>query len=281
VTKEEIIAAVKECAEKLGRTPNVEELKTSTEINAYKIRKSFGSYMLLLGEAGLDAKGHGHRAEPRALCLDWAEITRKLKKVPTIAEYQRHSKFSVRPLTTRYKGWKQVAAGMRNYLIENRLDVEWSDIMNLITEHMHPPAKNSIFSKTSSPPSRPRIDPDQPTYGQPLLNVPLTYAPTNENGVLFAFGSVARELGFSVLRIQAAFPDCEAMREVEPGRCQRVRIEFEHQSRNFIAHLHPLAGCDLIVCWEHNWPECPLEVIELRRVIGNQIKREPDNDAGR
>jgi len=22
-------------------------------------------------------------------------------------------------------------------------------------------------------------------------------------------------------------------------------------------------GCDLIVCWVHNWPECPVEVIEL------------------
>ena len=26
-------------------------------------------------------------------------------------------------------------------------------------------------------------------------------------------------------------------------------------------------GCDLIVCWEHNWEECPLEVIELKTVI--------------
>jgi hypothetical protein len=25
--------------------------------------------------------------------------------------------------------------------------------------------------------------------------------------------------------------------------------------------------CDMIVCWEHNWPECPLEVIELKTVM--------------
>jgi hypothetical protein len=60
------------------------------------------------------------------------------------------------------------------------------------------------------------------------------------------------------------------MREIEPGRWQRVRIEFEYQSRNFLTHMHPLSGCDLIVCWENNWPECPLEVIELKKVIGNQ-----------
>jgi hypothetical protein len=31
--------------------------------------------------------------------------------------------------------------------------------------------------------------------------------------------------------------------------------------------MHPLDGCDGIVCWINNWPECPLEVIELRRVV--------------
>ncbi len=67
-----------------------------------------------------------------------------------------------------------------------------------------------------------------------------------------------------VMRLQAEFPDCEAMREVEPGRWQRVRIEFEYESRNFLAHMHPVAGCDLIVCWNHNWKDCPLEVLELR-----------------
>ena len=28
-------------------------------------------------------------------------------------------------------------------------------------------------------------------------------------------------------------------------------------------------ACDLIVCWRHNWPECPenLEVLELSTVV--------------
>ena len=57
------------------------------------------------------------------------------------------------------------------------------------------------------------------------------------------------------------------MREIAPGRWQRVRIEFEYLNRNFLAHMHPLSGCELIVCWEHNWPDCPLEVIELKKVL--------------
>jgi hypothetical protein len=75
------------------------------------------------------------------------------------------------------------------------------------------------------------------------------------------------QLGFLVLRIQTEFPDCEAMRVVGENRLQMVRIEFEFQSRNFLRHMHEPAGCDLIVCWEHNWPECPLEVIELKKAV--------------
>jgi hypothetical protein len=35
--------------------------------------------------------------------------------------------------------------------------------------------------------------------------------------------------------------------------------------------MHPLDGCDGIVCWINNWPECPLEVIELRSVIRDRV----------
>jgi hypothetical protein len=100
--------------------------------------------------------------------------------------------------------------------------------------------------------------------------MPLCLAPTNELGVVFLFGTVAREMGFMVLRLQTEFPDCEALREVAPGRWQRVRIEFEYESRNFLAHQHSAAGCDLIVCWNHNWEDCPLEVLELKKAISNQ-----------
>jgi hypothetical protein len=50
---------------------------------------------------------------------------------------------------------------------------------------------------------------------------------------------------------------------------QRVRIEFEFESRNFRDHGHPSTGCDVIVCWRHNWPECPgqIEVVELSKII--------------
>jgi len=113
---------------------------------------------------------------------------------------------------------------------------------------------------------------DRPIYGLPM-SAPFSFAPTNEQGVLFVFGGVAHELGFSITRVQTGFPDVEAMREVGPNKCQPVKLELEYESRNFLTHMHPLDGCDGIVCWIHNWPECPLEVIELRTVVEDLAKK--------
>jgi hypothetical protein len=100
------------------------------------------------------------------------------------------------------------------------------------------------------------------------MNLPeMVHEPLNELGVVFAFGLVARQLGFKVLRFQTAFPDCEALREVVRGQLQRMKLEFEFESRNFLRHGHRVDGCDGIVCWKHNWKECPLEVIELSKVF--------------
>jgi hypothetical protein len=46
----------------------------------------------------------------------------------------------------------------------------------------------------------------------------------NELGVVFLFGAMAQQLGFVVHKLQAEFPDCEAMRRVGDKRCQLVRI---------------------------------------------------------
>ena len=80
---------------------------------------------------------------------------------------------------------------------------------------------------------------------------------------------VSSEIGLIVEAVRSAYPDREAKRCIDSNqnRWQRVRIEFESGSSNFKEYGHEPAGCDMIVCWEHDWPDCPLEVIELRSVI--------------
>ena len=106
-------------------------------------------------------------------------------------------------------------------------------------------------------------------YGAPINFRGLRHAPVNEQGVVYLFGMVAYELGLVVESVQIAFPDCEAKQCIDSRRnlWQRVLIEFEYLSSHFKSHGHDTQECDLIVCWNHDWADCPLEVIELRSVI--------------
>jgi hypothetical protein len=108
-------------------------------------------------------------------------------------------------------------------------------------------------------------------YGAPINFRGLRHAPINEQGVVYLFGVVSSELGLIVESIQSAYPDCEAKRcvDAKQNRWQRVRIEFEFRSKNFLDHGHDPNECDVIVCWEHDWPDRPVEVIELRTIINN------------
>ena len=111
---------------------------------------------------------------------------------------------------------------------------------------------------------------DRPVMGEPFDRSPMTNAPVNELGVMVLFGMVAARLGLQVESVQGKFPDCVAKRMVAPGKWQHLRIEFEYESKNFYLHGHDPNGCDMIVCWKHNWKECPaeIEVIELSRLMG-------------
>lgn len=105
------------------------------------------------------------------------------------------------------------------------------------------------------------------TFGPPLNFRELRYEPINEAGVIYLFGMVARELGFVVESIATGYPDCDAKRRTSRGLYEAVRIEFEFKASNFATHRHDPAGCDLIVCWEDDWPNCPVDVLELKDEI--------------
>jgi len=98
----------------------------------------------------------------------------------------------------------------------------------------------------------------------------LVYAPLNENGVVFLFGKVAEDLNMYVEEIKPGFPDCIARRFTGKG-WERVRVEFEFKSSAFQVHGHNASECDMIICWEDDWPDCKckrmLEVVELRERI--------------
>jgi hypothetical protein len=151
---------------------------------------------------------------------------------------------------------------------------EWSDVVALLAapelklKQMHGANGDSAFPIQAKKTRHAALK-DRATYGNPTHFRGLRYEPVNEQGVVLLFGMLAKELGYLVEAVQTGFPDCEAMRQITPERWQRVRIEFEFESKNFRDHGHPASGCDVIVCWRHNWDECPksIEIMELCSII--------------
>ena len=112
---------------------------------------------------------------------------------------------------------------------------------------------------------------EQQSYEQvgERINLPiLNYAPLNEKGIFLLFGHYMKKLGIShVEEIRTDFPDAIAIRSAGNGRYQRVRIGFEFNSSSFLGKGHNTNECDLIVCWNHDWNDCPIEVIELSKAL--------------
>jgi hypothetical protein len=198
-------------------------------------------------------------------------VVRALKKIPTVWEYERRSKYSARPLTRCAGSWNMVAERMKLYAEEHGLDGEFRDVMELIELQGGRRGGAAVSStEVAADVCSERQKDSRPTYGALIAAWGHVYGPTNEGGVISLFGAMAVSLGFLILKIQTEFPDCEALRVAGKDRNRPVKIEFELESRNFLRHGHDPNGCDIVVCWEHNWPECPLEVIELKKAVSNQ-----------
>jgi len=111
-----------------------------------------------------------------------------------------------------------------------------------------------------------KIGRDISIVGGPINYGGLIYSPVNELGVVLLFGMVFEELGMIVEEVRGAFPDA-VIRRFNGRGWTREFVEFEYKSSQYKQHKHPLEGCDIIVCWLHDWTECPLEICELNSLI--------------
>jgi len=273
VTREAIVATIRRLAKKLGRVPTNAEVERMSAVRRRHVRKHFSNFSTALRACGMENPHTGVKVPQAKLFEDWARVTRSLKKLPTTKAYRklgRHSMEAVMGMCGQQ--WSAAPRTMHAYAQKHGLENKWKDVMKLIAEQTDndwpgngrmwpiPAKKRSLLKK------------DRPVYGPLMSPGAMLHVPTNEAGVMFLFAAMAVELGFVATMVRTAFPDCEALREIAPNRLQRVGIEFEYLSRNFLKHRHRVDKCDIIVCWINNWPECPLEVIELSKLMG---KRKP------
>jgi hypothetical protein len=260
------------------------EFVTGARIPKNSIFRLFPRWNDAVKAAGLQPHRLYLRPEDRELLTDWGETVRKLRAVPSRRAYDLNGKHYPITLEKRFGGWPALPQAFRDFATGKR---EWADVLAFVPDPGEPavgardtpPALSqrtgagptNASSLLSSPPKTFQHPPlkERPTYGEPMDFPALRHEPVNEQGVVLLFGMVAKHLGYVVESVQAGFPDCEAKRQIAPKRWQRVNLEFEFESRNFRDHGHPLTGCDVIVCWHHNWEDCPkhIEVLELSTLI--------------
>ena len=123
-----------------------------------------------------------------------------------------------------------------------------------------------------------RLEEIPDVVGEPINFRGMVYAPMNEAGVILLFSKVMDYLGIIYESSPSrSFPDMIARRKEGKGEGGWVKryIEFEYKSSHFKSHGHDPEKCDVIVCWIHDWTDCPIEVIELKELIG-QLSEVPE-----
>ncbi len=192
-------------------------------------------------------------------------LTEQLGKVPSGPEMNALGRFSEKPYKKRWgsfaKGRDTAYVALGFPILEQEREPDACEGAGSV------PRMGSSVRTTFSPKAASRRKKVQ--FGEPIDFRGLRFAPGNEQGVVYLFGMISRELGFLVESVRTEYPDCEGKWCVDKKRnvWEQVLIEFEYKSSNFQEHGHNPDGCDLIVCWEHDWENCPIEVIELRSTI--------------
>lgn len=282
--RKEILDAIRHTASELRKTPSRSVFIGHTGISEYQVLKHFPSWNIAVEEAGLAPDTTNVQIDDDKLLTDWGRLVRELRQIPTRVQYRHQGEFSAGSFEHHFGPWSSLPDKFREFAKDK---VEWSDVLALLpvkkpdirqVKAASSEFEEQIKGESSSTHSfvmqkHSKLD-DRPIYGNHIDFRGLRHEPVNENGVIFLFGIVARELGYSVEAVQAGFPDCEAKRQVAAGKWQRVQIEFEFESRNFRDHGHPVDRCDVIVCWRHNWPDCPshIDVVVLSEVIKQLAK---------
>jgi hypothetical protein len=275
--KQLILDSLAAMARSAGRAPSRRRFLAETGTSQYAVLQYFTSWNAAVKAAGLEPDSRRVRRGDGELLADWGEVVRRNGKIPTCYAYHQLGKVRARTMENRFGSWLQVPEAFRKFAKGKR---EWADVVALLPARKRKPVRGIRFHGKGQPHGRSAATSrrckfryrrlrGRPTYGQPMDFRGLRHEPVNEQGVVLLFGMVAKELGYVVEALQCGFPDCEAKRRIAPQRWQRVHLEFEFESRNFRDHGHSVTGCDVIVCWRHNWPNHPpqLEILELSSLI--------------
>lgn len=267
-----IIEAAIQAASQVNGPLSRSDFERLTGISDYHIYKAFpaGGWSEVKRLAQLERHSKDNKSLSNSdLLSEYHRVASELEDIPTWVEFASKARISADVIRRRFGGLQGTLVRYREWLQSNDPNSPLLQKLDAKSKHEIAPPPVVMVDKLGIKVLR-WTKGNTVEYGPPIDFRGLRHAPINEQGVVFLFGMVSYELGFIVEAIHASFPDCEAKRCVDRARnrWQRVRIEFEYESVNFRDHGHDPSQCDVVLCWQHNWPECPLEVIELRSLVG-------------
>ena len=275
ITKEKIIEEIKKVASKIKSDQLSHSIFLSnSNITERQINKFFDSWNQAVEEAGLKPYEKNIKISEEDLFGEMERVFKSFKGICTRLKFNKLSKFSADAYRRRFGCWDDVLRAFRKWLEINKKQFLFINQL---------PKNNANLSISKETKVQKRIEigrreiggrGSSTIYGSFLNFRGLQHAPLNEQGVVFLFGMICSEVGFKVEAVRNNYPDCEAKRRIDKNcdEWEKVMIEFEYYSSNFREHGHDPKKCDLIVCWRHDWQECPLEVIELESLIGSMTK---------
>lgn len=262
--QEEIITELRRVASKLGKTSiSRKEFASNSKINYTKVESAFGSWNKAIIAAGLQPNTEITISNPKItdedLVNEMIRLKSELKKKPSTREMDDLGNYSSAVYEKRWGTWTKAI----NICFPDNKDIQIDDRTLNLKNAEENEKKNTDHNLQSR--SKNTV-----VFGERIDFPGLRFAPVNEQGVVYLFGVIADKLGFDIESVRTKFPDCEGKRRLDKfgKKWAPVKIEFEFKSSNYRDHGHPLEEDNLlIVCWEHNWEDCPFDVIELKSKI--------------
>jgi len=257
-TKGELLNELKRVSKELSKSRITRrDFIRNSKIPHWQYSLHFGSWNNAIKEAGLEINPSNlERKVPTELLFqDIDRVTKKAGKIPTVYEMIVNGKYNLTTYRSKFGSWSETVKHYKNWLNPPTETVTKSEV------EKEPEQKEKVKTYEWD-----KIKITE--YGEPINFRGMINAPINELGVIYLFGMVASELGFIIENVRTTFPDCEGKRKIKgKNRWEKVFIEFEFKSSNFKEHCHDSKQCDLIVCWEHDWRDCPIEVLSLKEII--------------
>jgi len=132
MSKQEMIDKIRKVAEELGRSPSQADMNRAG-VPWHRIYNLFGGMRPAVRAAGLEPGPRGEALNEGAMILDWAGVVRKLRRLPSRAEYDRMGKHHSGTLHARLD-WSQMSHRFVLLAREFHVEEEWADVMAIVVK---------------------------------------------------------------------------------------------------------------------------------------------------